>query len=135
MNIAFIAWPVQRSNNRIGQPIFFRLYDTPNIACDVAYGKITMIGILHVPLHNASSCGSAFSVEHALSCARGGFQIIQHNEVRDLIASLLHWQMYVMNFVLSLIYSQSQGKPSMELCPSLRMGPGWMLLQAGENLL
>lgn len=35
------------------------------------------------------SCGSTFSVEHALSCARGGFPIIRHNEIRDLTATLL----------------------------------------------
>ena len=34
-------------------------------------------------------CGSSFSVEHALSCARGGFPSIRHNEIRDLTASLL----------------------------------------------
>ena len=35
------------------------------------------------------SCGSSFTVEHALSCARGGFPILRHNELRDLTASLL----------------------------------------------
>lgn len=34
-------------------------------------------------------CGAHFSVEHALSCPRGAFPIIRHNEVRDLTASLL----------------------------------------------
>ena len=34
-------------------------------------------------------CGSRFSVEHALSCPRGAFPIIRHNEVRDLTASVL----------------------------------------------
>ena len=34
-------------------------------------------------------CGSSFSVEHALSCARGGFPSIRHNEIRDLTATLL----------------------------------------------
>ena len=29
------------------------------------------------------------SVEHALSCAKGGFPIIRHNEIRDLTATLL----------------------------------------------
>ena len=29
------------------------------------------------------------SVEHALSCARGGFPSIRHNEIRDITASLL----------------------------------------------
>lgn len=34
-------------------------------------------------------CGAHFSVEHALSCPRGAFPIICHNEIRDLTASLL----------------------------------------------
>ena len=33
-------------------------------------------------------CGSAFSVDHALSCATG-YSIMRHNELRDLTASLL----------------------------------------------
>ena len=31
-------------------------------------------------------CGSAFTVDHALSCPRGGFPTIRHNEVRDTLA-------------------------------------------------
>ena len=34
-------------------------------------------------------CGKRFSVEHALSCARGGFPTIRHNEIRDITATLL----------------------------------------------
>lgn len=34
-------------------------------------------------------CGSRFSVEHALSCPRGAFLIIRHNEIRDLTATVL----------------------------------------------
>ena len=34
-------------------------------------------------------CGSHLSVQHALSCPRGTFPIIRHNEIRDLPASLL----------------------------------------------
>ena len=34
-------------------------------------------------------CGKNFSVEHALSCAKGGFPTIRHNEIRDITASLL----------------------------------------------
>ena len=34
-------------------------------------------------------CGQPFSVQHALSCPRGGFPSIRHNELRDLTASLL----------------------------------------------
>ena len=43
------------------------------------------------PSHSPSSCacGSNFSVEHALSCPKGGFPTIRHNEVRDLTANLM----------------------------------------------
>ena len=34
-------------------------------------------------------CGTNFSVEHALSCPKGGFPSIRHNEIRDLTANLL----------------------------------------------
>ena len=34
-------------------------------------------------------CGSSFSVEHALSCNKGGFPSLRHNEIRDLTAQLL----------------------------------------------
>ena len=35
------------------------------------------------------ACGASFSVEHALSCVKGGFPSIRHNEIRDLTATLL----------------------------------------------
>ena len=41
----------------------------------------------NIPLH--CECGSAFTVEHVLSCPRGGFPIVRHNEIRDVTASLL----------------------------------------------
>ena len=43
------------------------------------------------PLHTPSTCGcgAKFSVEHALSCPKGGFLSIRHNEIRDLTANLL----------------------------------------------
>ena len=34
-------------------------------------------------------CGANFSVQHALSCPRGGFPSIRHNEIRDVTANLL----------------------------------------------
>ena len=34
-------------------------------------------------------CGSSFSVEHALTCVKGGFVHCRHNEIRDLTATLL----------------------------------------------
>lgn len=41
----------------------------------------------NAPLHCV--CGSTFSVEHVLSCARGGFPIVRHNEIRDVTANFL----------------------------------------------
>ena len=43
------------------------------------------------PLQAPSTCecGAKFSVEHALSCPKGGFPSIRHNEIRDLTANLL----------------------------------------------
>ena len=41
----------------------------------------------HVP--SECSCGKSFSVHHALSCAKGGFPIVRHNEIRDLTANLV----------------------------------------------
>ena len=35
------------------------------------------------------ACGNKFSVEHALSCPKGGFPSIRRNEIRDLTANLL----------------------------------------------
>ena len=38
---------------------------------------------------SSCACGSNFSVEHALSCPKGGFPIVHHSEIRDLTANLL----------------------------------------------
>ena len=35
------------------------------------------------------SCGSQFTVDHAMVCHMGGFPTIRHNEIRDMTASLL----------------------------------------------
>ena len=35
-------------------------------------------------------CGKTNSIEHSLSCARGGFVYMRHNQLRDLTANLLH---------------------------------------------
>ena len=35
------------------------------------------------------ACGRNFSVDHALSCPKGGFPSIRHNEIRDITANLL----------------------------------------------
>ena len=41
----------------------------------------------HLPSH--CICGEQFTVEHALSCSRGGYPSIRHNEIRDITADLL----------------------------------------------
>ena len=41
------------------------------------------------PPSNLPSYSNHFTVEHALSCAKGGFPSIRHNEIRDLTANLL----------------------------------------------
>ena len=43
------------------------------------------------PSRTPTTCayGASFSVEHVLSCPKGGFPSICHNELRDLTASLL----------------------------------------------
>ena len=40
-------------------------------------------------LPSTCACGSCFSVEHALSCPKGGFPTIRHNEIRDLTGNLM----------------------------------------------
>ena len=42
---------------------------------------------IKTPTHCA--CGAAFVVDHILSCPRGGFPSLRHNEIRDLTARLL----------------------------------------------
>ena len=34
-------------------------------------------------------CGAKFTVDHLLSCPRGGFPLLRHNDIRDLTATLL----------------------------------------------
>ena len=44
------------------------------------------------PLHNtpsACACGSPFTVEHTLSCPKGGYPSIRHNDIRDFTAFLM----------------------------------------------
>jgi len=35
------------------------------------------------------TCGNSFTVEHTLSCPKGGLPSIRHNKIRDLTATLL----------------------------------------------
>ena len=46
----------------------------------------------NLPLRNLPAhcvCGKAFTLDHALSCAKGGFISLRHNELRDFTAKLL----------------------------------------------
>ena len=38
---------------------------------------------------NHCACGKINSIEHCLSCARGGYVNLRHNQIRDLTANLL----------------------------------------------
>ena len=40
-------------------------------------------------LPEACECGAQFTIEHALSCKKGGFVSIRHNELRNFTAKLL----------------------------------------------
>ena len=40
-------------------------------------------------LPDACVCGATFDVQHALDCMIGGYRTIQHNETRDVIASVI----------------------------------------------
>ena len=64
-----------------------------------------------VPSHISSHCvcGQSFSVQHALSCPKGGFPSIRHNELRDLTASLLKETCH--GAATNYPCNQSQAKP------------------------
>ena len=51
------------------------------------YGLALRYGWLPAGIPSECVCGKSFSIEHALSCARGGFLTLRHNEIRDLTAS------------------------------------------------
>ena len=51
-----------------------------------------MVGIHH-SYHHIVSVGK---VEHALSCSRGGFLSIKHNEIHDLTAELMSEVCYIL---------------------------------------
>ena len=40
-------------------------------------------------LPSSCSCGQRFGLEHALTCRRGGYVAMRHDEVRDLFSELL----------------------------------------------
>ena len=48
-----------------------------------------MYGWIPAQIPSNCVCGQSFTVQHALSCPKGGFLSIRHNELRDFTASLL----------------------------------------------
>lgn len=70
------------------------------------------------------ACTSLFSVEHALSCPKGGFPTIRHNKIREMTASLL--SEVVMKLALSQTCNLSQEKSSTGPQSTYRMEPDWM---------
>ena len=47
------------------------------------------------------TCGASFTVNHAMTCHKGGFPTIRHNEICDLSASL--WTRYATMWALSIV--------------------------------
>ena len=62
-------------------------------------------------------CGSPFSVDHALSCPRGGFPTIRHNEVRDTFAS---WMSEICSGVTTEPYLQTLTSESLGGATAIR---------------
>ena len=81
---------------------------------------------LNVPVHCA--CGTSFTVQHALSCPKGGFPTQRHNKVQDLIANL----MAVMMYAQSHTSNPSPARPFLVLLLSLMTVPSWMSHAASE---
>ena len=76
-------------------------------------------------------CGTKFSIEHSLSCPKGGFPSIWHNEIRDLTANLL-------TEVCNDVCNEPELLPLMVRCSlalphTLRMVQDWILLLTGSG--
>ena len=70
--------------------------------------------------------GDTFSVEHVLSCTKGGFPT-----TKSEIQLPACWPMYAMMFRLSLNYNLSLEKPSPSVLPTLKTGPDSTLWPVG----
>ena len=68
-------------------------YFSPHWICSTQKGFQDAIALRYnwTPLQSPSTCGcgTKFSIDHALSCPKGGFPSIRHNEIGDLTANLL----------------------------------------------
>ena len=71
-------------------------------------------------------CGSFFSVEHVLSCPKGGLLFLRNNDTRDLTASLLIEVCSQVIVNLSCNLSQIQ-MSTLSLLRILKMALFWML--------
>ena len=60
------------------------------------------IQLRNLPSHCV--CGKTFSIDHALSCPKGGFISLRHNELRDFTAKVLAAVSYT-HLTLPTIYS------------------------------
>ena len=40
-------------------------------------------------LPTSCPCGSKFDIQHSMSCRKGGFLYIRHNDLRDLTANMM----------------------------------------------
>ena len=76
-------------------------------------------------------CGHSFSTQHVLSCQKGGYPSIRHNELRDFIASLLSETCHGVAVEPSLqpVTSESLNGAS----ATGRRVPAWILLQVASG--
>ena len=79
-----------------------------------------------VPTHCAY--GAQFSVEHELSCPKGGFTILRHNEVRDLTANILS---EVCHNVCTEPSLQPLTSEQLTGASAIIMQPDWILQRTG----
>ena len=84
------------------------------------------------PTHCA--CGKSFTVEHALSCPKGGFPSIRHNEVRDLTAILLTEVCHNVSIEPDLQPLTGE-QLSLSLPPTVQKELVWMSQQMGSGVV
>ena len=57
----------------------------------------------NLKITNNVSCGSKFDIQHSLTCKKGGFVTIRHNDLRDLTAKILSEVCYDIEIELRLV--------------------------------
>ena len=65
------------------------------------------------------ACGSSFSVEHVLSCPKGGLPSLRHNDIRDLTTSLLTevCSQVIIIIIIIIIISEQSAQLVCSVCP------------------